>query len=75
MDYIELSDIARSICKTHYKKSCGICPLRPACVNKKYSGIPLSRELLDKETTEINELADKVSVLSDFLQHQLNTKE
>jgi len=53
----DLSQNAKDICKEHYGKKCGDCPLRPACcgIRDLYG-----RDKLNRFCTKINELADRL---------------
>lgn len=57
-DYLKLSDKVKAICKAYYQTKCGECPLRPKCVER----YPMTREAINKNAREINELAEKVKI-------------
>ncbi|HZG16937.1 MAG TPA: hypothetical protein VE710_18255 [Candidatus Bathyarchaeia archaeon] len=52
----ELSDKAKEVCKEHYTKKCGVCPIRKQCVVSVGSGYESHNRWLQG----VNEAAEKV---------------
>jgi hypothetical protein len=66
-----MSDKANQICREHYRKNCGGCPLRKVCC----SHIGAGQEAFERWQADVNRLAEEVFEANVNVNVNANVKE